>query len=305
MERDKILIVDGDEYVRKTLYECLSKDCDVFTSGTFKQALEMFREARFNIVVTELDTPDAKGIEVLRKFKELKSDVTLIVITTYRSIPSAVEAMKIGAYDYITKPFNLDELKLVVFHALERQKLLEEAKEKEIYQELALLDELTRIYNRRYFEEILRREINRATRYPQKFSLLMIDIDNFKECNDIYGHLAGDKILKYIANILCFKTRKTDFVSRYGGEEFTVVAPHTDKKSASVIAARLVDFISKEDYILAEGAKARVTVSIGVATFPDDAILRDELIIIADKALYQAKKMGKNRVCLFGAGAQI
>ena len=300
MEREKILIVDGDEYVRKTLFNCLSKERDVFASESIVEALKMFKEVPFDIVITELDTPEVKGIEVLRKFKGLKSDITVIVITSYNSIPLAVEAMKAGAYDYITKPFNVDELKLVILHALERQKLLEEAKEKEIYQELALLDGLTGIYNRRYFEEILRREIDRSSRYPQKFSLLMIDIDNLKRYNDTYGHLAGDKVIKDIAHILFYKTRKTDFVARYGGEEFAVIAPHTDKTGASIIAARMVDFISGIDFILDDTNITRVTISMGVAAFPDDANTKEGLIQTADKALYQAKNLGKNRVCLFG-----
>jgi len=300
MEREKILIADSDEYVRRTLYNCLSNEYEVSTSETFMQALELFKEVPFNIVITEVAMPETKGIEVLRKFKELKSDITVIVITSYDSVPLAVEAMKAGAYDYITKPFNADELKLVVLHAMERQKLLEEAKEKEIYQELALLDGLTKIYNRRYFEEILRREGDRATRYPQKFSLLMIDIDDFKKYNDTYGHLAGDKVLKRIAHIIFYKTLTTDFAARFGGEEFALIVPQTDKKGASVIAARLLDLISNEDFILDDSTKTKVTVSIGVATFGDDATAKEGLIQAADKALYQAKKLGKNRVCLFG-----
>ena len=300
MGKEKILIVDSDKYVRKTLTDCLSKECDVFTSDSFADALEMFKKISFTVVITELDTPEIKGIEVLRKFKKLKSEVPVIVVTTYQSIPAAVKAMKEGAYNYITKPFNLDELQLVILHTLERQRLLEEAKEKEIYQELVLLDELTRIYNRRYFDEILQRETDRTARYSQIFSLLMVDIDDFKKYNDSYGHLAGDQILKKIANILSRIARKTDFVARYGGEEFGVIAPHTDKKSASILAARFVDAVSQEDFILDGGAKAKVTISIGVATFPDDATTRKEMIQTADKALYQAKKLGKNRSCLFG-----
>jgi two-component system cell cycle response regulator len=237
---------------------------------------------------------------VLRKFKEVKSNIPIIVVTTYSSVSLAVEAMKEGAYDYITKPFNLDELRLVVLHALERQKLLEEVKEKNIYQELALIDGLTHIYNRRYFDELLRREVDRAMRYPQKFSLLMIDIDDFKKYNDTYGHLAGDRVLKGIASILFHRTRSTDFVARFGGEEFVLIAPHTDKKGASVLAARIADLVAKENFVLTDSTVTNVTVSIGVATFGDDATTKEELIQSADKALYQAKRLGKNRVCLFG-----
>ncbi len=304
MEKEKILIVDSEKDVRKSLFDCLGEKYDLFTSETCAQALEMFKKHAFNVVITGLDTPETKGIEVLRKLKESKSEIPIIIVTTYESIPLAVEAMKAGAYDYITKPFNLDELELVVNHALERQKLrqqlLEEIREKGIYQELALLDGLTKVYNRRYFEELLRRELERATRYPQKFSLLMIDIDNFKKYNNNYGHLAGDSVLKGVANIIYYRSRKTDFVARYGGEEFALIAPHMDKEGASVLAARMVDFVAEEKFVLKKSIMTKVTVSIGVATFKDDATTREKLIQTADEALYQAKKLGKNRACLFG-----
>lgn len=300
MEKEKILIINGDEYVRNTLVDCLSKDYSVTTSPTFSQALKITKDKTFHVVITELETPEEKSIEVVRKFKELESNMTVIVVTTYDSVPLAVEAMKEGVYDYITKPFNFDELKLTIAHAIERQKLMAEVKEKHIYQELALLDGLTKIYNRRYFDELLGREVNRAIRYPQKFSLLMIDIDDFKKHNDAFGHLSGDHALKEIAQIIFNKARTTDFVARYGGEEFVVITPHTDKKSASVLAARILTLVNTHEFVLKNPSKNKMTVSIGIATFSDDAKTKEELIERADQALYQAKKLGKNRVCLFG-----
>ncbi|MFH1094452.1 MAG: diguanylate cyclase [Candidatus Omnitrophota bacterium] len=300
MDKEKILIVNGDKYIRQTLEEFLQKDFDVFTSPTFKEALQLYKDESFRTVVTELDTEETKGIEVITKFQTVKSDIPIIVVTTHNSVPMAVEAMKAGAYDYITRPFNTDELKLVIMHALERKKLQEEVKEKNIYQEMAITDSLTGIYNRRYFDELLLREEARARRYPQKFSLLMMDIDDFKKFNDTYGHPSGDNILKSIGQILLRRIRNTDFVARYGGEEFSIIAPHTDKKNASVFAARIMDFVAKEEFILDDSTKARITISIGVANFNDDAQTKEELIKKADNALYQAKKIGKNRVCLFG-----
>lgn len=301
MEKERILIIDGDEYVRDTLYQCLKKNYEVFTALSFQEALDVFNKGCFNIVITEINNPEVKGIEVLRKLKEIHSDTPIIVVTTYNSVSLAVEAMKVGAYDYITKPFNLDELNLVVMHALERQKLVEEVKEKNVYQELALLDGLTNLYNRRYFEELLSREITRALRYPQEFSLLMIDIDDFKKYNDTYGHVAGDNILKSIAEIFLKRIRNTDFVARYGGEEFVIIAPHTDKKGASILAARIVDLINRKEFSGDNFIIANITVSIGVATFQEDAVTREDLVQRADQALYQAKRLGKNKVCLFGA----
>ncbi|OQX80597.1 MAG: hypothetical protein B6D56_04530 [Candidatus Omnitrophica bacterium 4484_70.1] len=301
MEKEKILVVNGDEYVRNTLQKSLSSEYEVFTSASFTRALDVFSEIPFSAVLTEINTPEVKGIEILRKFKKVRADIPIIVITTYNSVSLAVEAMKAGAYDYITKPFNFDELKLVVMHALERQRLLKEAKTKDFYRELAFLDELTKVYNRRYFDEVLRREVERVKRYPQKFSLLMIDLDDFKKYNDSYGHQTGDKILKGVADILSHKIRRgVDVLARYGGEEFAIITPHTDKKGASVLAARLVDLVAKEKFIFDESTVIKVTVSIGVATYGDDAVTIDELVRKADEALYQAKRTGKNRVCIFG-----
>jgi len=303
MGKEKILIVNGDEYMRNSLQKFLTPDYEVFTSTSFTHALNVFSDTFFNAVITEINTPEIKGIEILRKFKELKSNVPIIVVTTYNSVPLAVEAMKAGAYDYITKPFNFDELKLVITHALERQRLVEEVKTKRIYQTLAFLDELTQIYNRRYFDDVLAREIERAGRYPQRFSLLMIDIDDFKQYNDKYGHLKGDKILKDIADIFRHKVRRTDIVARYGGEEFAIITPHTGKEGASVLAARLVNLVANKDFVLDDSLAVKITVSVGVATYKDDATTKDELIQKADEALYQAKRMGKNRVCLFGVSS--
>ncbi len=304
MPKENILIVNGDDYVRKALVDCLSAEYNVYTSATFKNSINTFKDRQINTVITEIDTAEESGIEIVSKLQELNSDIPIVVVTTHSSVSLAVEAMKAGAYDYITKPFNPDELKFVILHALERKKLQDETKEKQVYQELALMDALTQLYNRGYFDELLRREEQRARRYPQKFSLLMLDIDDFKECNDSYGHPAGDEVLKSIGKILLTRSRSTDFVARYGGEEFAIIAPHTDKKNASVLAIRLLNAIATENFAFSDTVQIKVNVSIGLATFNEDADTKEDLLQNADKALYQAKKLGKKRVCLFGAGAE-
>jgi diguanylate cyclase (GGDEF)-like protein len=230
----------------------------------------------------------------------MNSEVPIIVVTTYDSVPVAVAAMKAGAYNYINQPFNLEELKIVVRHALERQKLQEEVKEKRHFEEMAIMDGLTQVYNRAYFDELIKREEDRARRYPQKFSLLMIDLDDFKKYNDSYGHPGGDKVLRHLGHFFMQRIRTTDFVARYGGDEFAIITPHTDKTNASVLASRLLSMTGRELIRLDESVQFSVTVSIGLATFVDDASSGEGLIKSADKALYEAKKLGKNRMCLFG-----
>jgi len=299
-KKENILIVSCHSEVRRSLSEYLSRFYNVHCSNTFVKALKIVKRADYSVVITELDTPETKGIEVLRKFKEVDSEATIIVVTTYASVNMAVEAMKAGAYDYITKPFNLDEINMVIEHAIERHKMFKEIKEKRIYQELALIDSLTKVYNRRYFEELLRQETERSLRYSHKFSLLMLDVDEFKRCNDTHGHLGGDEVLKGVSNILMHKTRTTDYVARYGGDEFAIIAPHTDKKSASVIGTRIADTVANETFVIDKRTNVRMTVSIGITTFGEDVKTKVGLIRYADKALYQAKKLGKNMVCMFG-----
>jgi diguanylate cyclase (GGDEF)-like protein len=125
-------------------------------------------------------------------------------------------------------------------------------------------------------------------------------VDDFKKYNDTYGHQAGDEALRIVANVLIHQTRSTDFTARYGGEEFAIIAPHTDKKYVSFLAARIAHFIANKDFLINDSVKTRISISIGVATFGEDTIVKDELVKLADQALYEAKKLGKNRVCMFG-----
>ncbi|OGX00582.1 MAG: hypothetical protein A2062_03390 [Omnitrophica WOR_2 bacterium GWA2_44_7] len=128
---------------------------------------------------------------------------------------------------------------------------------------------------------------------------MMIDVDDFKKYNDTYGHVGGDKVLKDMASAVLYRIRSTDYVARYGGEEFAVIAPQTDKEGASVLAARLIDLIASKEFLLDNAEKTKISISAGVATFNEDAQTKEELVKRADEALYQAKKLGKNRVCLF------
>lgn len=172
---------------------------------------------------------------------------------------------------------------------LEKVKLFEETKR------LSITDALTGLYNARYFYQSLDKELERAKRYNERFALIIFDIDDFKEVNDNYGHQAGDEILKEFSKILLQHTRKTDIVARYGGEEFVIVLPNTHKDVAYSLAERIMKQVC-ETVFKCDGDILHITVSGGIAGFPDDGSNSKDLLYCADMALYEAKKRGKKRV---------
>lgn len=177
----------------------------------------------------------------------------------------------------------------------ERNRELESANER--LKELATTDGLTGLYNFRHFEDIIQMEIMRSQRIPVPLSLLMIDVDHFKQYNDRHGHPEGDKVLRILAALIRERVRTTDVPCRYGGEEFTVILPGTSRTDASILAEILRKRVEEHPFDgEEEQPTGSLTISIGVATFPDQAVDETDLIREADKAMYEAKKAGRNRV---------
>jgi len=232
------------------------------------------------------------GHELVRAIRNFDPRISIIVITPYLFINSAIEVMESGAFGYITKPFNPSEIRIIVEHAAEHYFLIEEADKKAYYYDLSILDGLTGVYNHRHLHEILDKEITRARRYPQHFSVVMLDVDNFKKYNDTNGHLAGDELLREMASLFVRSIRTVDMVFRYGGEEFVLLMVETDKKGAILAAERILNLVR---------LSLPTTISMGIADYPTDAADKDVLLDKADKALYKAKAEGKNRVCLAGS----
>ena len=302
-----ILIVDDDEDIRLTLKEVLSlPGYNVWSASGGFEAIKMMKEVDFNIVITDIKMPGVDGVQVTRKFKEANSDTTIIVITGHASIQSALALLEAGAYDYITKPFNIDEVRIIVRRAAERYSLLSEVREKDIYKQLAILDGLTEVYNRRYFNQILPRELQRAKRYEIPLSFLMVDIDYFKKFNDTQGHLAGDWALKKASQAIIGSIRTPDMVFRYGGEEFAVVLPETHKPDAIAVAERIRANVSSVRFLDSKIMPTQhLTVSIGACTFPVDVQNSQEVIENADKHLYSAKRLGRDRICFSSEGKEV
>ncbi|MDD4954514.1 MAG: GGDEF domain-containing protein [Candidatus Omnitrophica bacterium] len=192
--------------------------------------------------------------------------------------------------------------KKIIEHQEVLRKLLELCLERinlyDRFQQLSIYDSLTETYNRRYFVMRFMEEFERAKSFSLKLSALMIDVDNFKKINDTYGHLVGDAVLKEIAKIIKENIREIDSLSRFGGEEFALILPETDKMAAIVVAERIRSKISQQ-IIKAFDETLGVTISVGVSNFPQNTLYSDVLMETADKALYQAKNSGRNKVCWF------
>ncbi len=197
-------------------------------------------------------------------------------------------------------PFSADRINLILTLAGQLGMALENANMYRAKLQLSITDSLTGLFNARYLYERLETEISRAKRYGHPLSLLMLDIDFFKRFNDAYGHLSGDEALRQVALVLKESSRETDTVARYGGEEFCVILPETDAPNAEVIAERIRKTMEQHPVPTGAGDESvTLTVSIGVAQMPPALISAEDLVRIADKALYQAKFAGRNTVRIF------
>lgn len=166
----------------------------------------------------------------------------------------------------------------------------------EIYQ-LMTLDGLTQVRNKRYFDEMIEREVSRATRYRRRFSLIFFDIDHFKLINDNHGHLAGDAVLRQLGSLIQARVRRDDTLARTGGEEFAILCPEIDASGAAELARELNLLVHGTKFTF-EGTQIDVTISLGVAEWSSDFEVVDEIIRAADAKLYEAKRLGRNRVCV-------
>lgn len=303
----KILIVDDDEAVRESLNDFLEfHGYAVAAVGSAAQALEILGKSDFDLVISDLVMPKMDGISLIKAIRELGKDVPFLVMTGFASIEYAVESMKAGASDFITKPLKFDHVMLIINRALETCSLRKMAKEREYYKDLSNSDGLTRISNYRHFSQVLQLEIDRHHRYHRPLTLLLIDIDDFKKTNDRYGHLMGDLVLIKIAALLTAEIRGFDYVARYGGDEFTVILPEVSEKEALAVGRRILKSIGQYEFKSPENEDiGKLSVTIGIASFPKDAAVGKELVSGADRAMYAGKSAGKNCICVFGDGKNV
>lgn len=224
-------------------------------------------------------------------------------VRSFMAVPMLVHERVVGVINVShseANAFQLEDMHLLSVLANEAALATERLEARQRLEQLAITDGLTRLYNHRYFQLRLKEEIARAQRYGLPVGLLMIDIDHFKRVNDLHGHSAGNAVLTSLAELMRQNLRESEIVARYGGEEFSVILPLTTAKEAVVAAIRLHKAVAARRFEIAEDVFLRLTISAGVAAYPEHGKTPEELVSQADAALYAAKKAGRNRVCLAG-----
>jgi diguanylate cyclase (GGDEF)-like protein len=332
----RILIVDDEPDNLKALERTLRGRFEVVSYRSPAQALAAIESGDFAVVISDQRMPEMKGTDLLARVAASRPLVTRVILTAYTETREILDAInRAEIYRYITKPWDNTELTTTILQAAEHHRLLREnlelvaelerknavltEKEKELtalaqtlekkvaerttelqranerLNELAMTDPLTRVLNRRAFFAKFQEEIERSNRYRHTIAVVMVDVDHFKTFNDMEGHVHGDEALRKLAGLLNANLRKTDVLGRYGGEEFAIVMPETRIHNANEICQRLRGAVETAAF-QGQSGSAFLTISLGIASYPQHGATAEALIQAADEALYEAKHGGRNRV---------
>ena len=300
-----ILLAEDDPVTRMLMTRFLKKagyDVDAVGDGT--EALDRMTKRYYPILVTDWEMPQMDGVELCKAMRNLQLDgyVYALLLTARNAKEHIIAGLEAGADDYLIKPVHEPEL-IARLNTGRRILALEHSLRAANEQNriLSITDALTGAFNRRYLMDQLPRELERCRRYGNPLSVLMCDIDHFKQVNDVRGHAAGDDVLQQFASRIQRSIRaNSDWLARLGGEEFLIVLPETSEAAAQVIAERLRRAIADVKVaISAPPGAVAITVSIGIATTASVAKTPAALLKAADDALLEAKRTGRNRVMVW------
>lgn len=298
-QKIKILAVEDTDRDFENLNKLLKENINISLKRAKRidKAIGLLKTEEFDLILLDYVLPDGNGFNMLSKMDKEDFDVPVVIITGQGDEIIASKIIQAGAYDYLPKDkINGKSLSRTIINTLEKARLKRQVKES--YKRIAKLstrDELTGLYNRRYFMESLESEIDRANRYKSELALCIIDLDHFKKINDSYGHPAGDKVLSEIGKMIESSIRETDVACRYGGEEFAIILPSTDFRDAGNMSERFRKMVAEHKFEY-ESSHIQLTASIGIfqsKNVKDQTLGR--LVEMADQALYQAKKEGRNK----------
>ncbi len=303
-----ILLAEDEEISRRLTAKILLKaGLKVTWAENGLEAFKLFKKQFFPIVLSDWMMPEMDGLELCRAIRSSSTSgyVYIILLTARDSKDDIIAGLESGADDYLSKPFNPGELNARIktgIRILRLERSLKKANEK--IKKLSVTDSLTGCYNKGYLNERLPKEIKHALRYKHPLSLIICDIDHFKDVNDTFGHQAGDEVLKKFTQYIQNSFReKIDWLARYGGEEFVMVLPETDINGAGVLAERLRKKIAQLKMTI-NNKDIAISASFGVTGFSHPAtaltITTEKMIAKADSLLYQEKKEGRNKTKVAG-----
>lgn len=290
-----ILIVDDDKTNRRILKELVEDEAKVLLAKNGVQALEKASDLLPDLIILDIVMPDMDGFKVIEQLKNKRETqhIPIIFVTGNTSIEAEERGLRLGAVDYISKPFHAGIVQARVHTQLQS------SAQRKMLDELAHHDSLTGIPNRRFFDDVVELEWRNCMQAQLPITLAVIDVDFFKNFNDTYGHLAGDKTLRAVAQILQSQMVKSrDFVARLGGEEFVMVLPEADSRAAEAILLKCINAVRELDISHSSSScETCVTISVGCySIFPDQNSTPLEALDIADKCLYLAKDSGRNQI---------
>lgn len=292
----RILIVDDDAIGLQLLAQALSDDYKVMVTQSGEQAIAITQAQQPDLVLLDINLPDIDGYKICKTLKNnpATKSIPLIFVTGFDSDDEEVTGLKMGAADYLTKPFHIPLVKARVAIQVELKR------KTDLLEKLVDLDGLTGIPNRRRFDIKFDEEWRRLARRGESLSLCLMDVDFFKQYNDNYGHAQGDECLRKIAHELDITAQRAgDFVARYGGEEFVMILPTTDLENATLVVNKMQNRVTQLK--LTHGFSScseQVTLSYGIATaIPHRGCDKNALLVMADEQLYAAKSDGRNRIC--------
>ncbi|QDU32113.1 Response regulator PleD [Poriferisphaera corsica] len=296
MERfAKIFVIDDSRMTQQLVMSHLQTlRVEIIQVYSSIDALDKVKRQKPDVILLDVNMPEMSGFDLCRRIKSEPElhDIPIIFLTAKDEIIDKVKGFDLGAADYITKPFEPVELRMRVNVHLKTKHLID------LLAKEARLDNLTGLYNRLYFDERIEQEIHRSIREFKIAAIMFIDVDDFKHINDTLGHPVGDQVLQRISELILSVSRITDVVCRYGGDEFCMILCNTDKNEAALVAKRIITTI-ENDHELKKTVQQLVTVSIGIATTGlDTGIDIQQIVVSADQALYDSKRIGKNCVSI-------
>jgi diguanylate cyclase (GGDEF)-like protein len=295
-EKKKILVVDDEKTNILALAQFLKSQFEIIVAKDGSSAIEAANKNVPDIILLDVVMPEMSGFDVLLKLKDspVTINIPVIFITGLDNAEDEEKGLLLGAVDYIVKPFHKSVVRARINTHLKMSDYIH------TIEKLCLLDALTGLSNRRGFDSRMSVEWGRALRESKHLGLIMIDIDRFKTYNDTYGHPQGDVLLKTIAEILNKSlNRSADFAARWGGEEFMILLPDTDREGTNKIAENIRANIKNAVVPCADGTETSTTVSLGAnSVVPGEGEIPAEFIAEVDKLLYTAKKNGRDQVCM-------